>query len=319
MTRYVLRRVPSALLVLLLASILVFAVIRLVPGDPVDTLAGPDATPESRAAIRTELGLDRPVVLQYVQWLTGMLRLDPGRSYVLGGDIGRLVMDGLVNTLVLAGGALLLAVSLALLASVGGVLADRRWVNAVLNGINTAAVALPTFVTGPLLVLLLAVLLRLLPAGGVPPDGFLARPDISVQYLLLPATCLALPVAAALTRFLTEALRTELEQPYATTAHALGVSRRRLVLRQALPNALPSAVTVLGVQVGTLLGGAVLVEAIFAWPGVGMLAEQAISARDYPLVQTLLLLSVAVFILTQLLTDLVQAALDPRIRLGAAT
>lgn len=319
MTRYVLRRVPSALLVLLLASILVFAVIRLVPGDPVDTLAGPDATPESRAAIRTELGLDRPVVLQYVQWLTGMLRLDPGRSYVLGGDIGRLVMDGLVNTLVLAGGALLLAVSLALLAAVGGVLADRRWVNAVLNGINTAAVALPTFVTGPLLVLLLAVLLRLLPAGGVPPDGFLARPDISVQYLLLPATCLALPVAAALTRFLTEALRTELEQPYATTARALGVSRRRLVLRQALPNALPSAVTVLGVQVGTLLGGAVLVEAIFAWPGVGMLAEQAISARDYPLVQTLLLLSVAVFILTQLLTDLVQAALDPRIRLGAAT
>ncbi|WP_030482395.1 ABC transporter permease [Nocardioides aequoreus] len=318
MTRYVLRRLPSAVLVVLAASVVIFSVIRLVPGDPVATLAGPDATPEARDAIRAELGLDEPVVVQYLQWLAAMVRLDPGQSYLVGGDISRLVREGLVNTLVLAGGALLLAVVLTLVAAVGGVLAHRRGVDTLLNGVNTAAVALPTFVTGPLLVLLFAVLLPVLPAGGTPPEGFWARPDISVQFLLMPALCLALPAAAALTRFLSEALRTELEQPYATTARALGVGRRRLVLTQALPNALPAAVTVLGVQVGTLLGGAVLVEAIFAWPGLGMLAEQAISSRDYPLVQTLLLLSVAVFVATQLLTDVVQALLDPRIRLGAS-
>jgi peptide/nickel transport system permease protein len=214
--------------------------------------------------------------------------------------------------------ALGIAVTLALIASLGTMLADRRWLDSVLAGVNTLAVALPTFVTGVLLVLLFAVVLPLLPAGGTPPDGFVARPDMAAQYLLMPALCLALPVAAALTRFLTESLRSQMEQPYVMTARALGIRRRRILLTQALPNALPSSVTVLGVQVGALLGGAVLVEAIFAWPGLGMLIEQGISSRDYPLVQALLLLSVVVFIVTQLLTDLVNAWLDPRIRLGGA-
>src|SRR5207244_2391256 len=141
---------------------------------------------------------------------------------------------------------------------------------------NTLAVALPTFVTGVLLVLVFAVVLPVLPAGGVPPDGFVARPDIAVQYLLLPALCLALPTAAAVSRFLTDALQTQLRQPYVTTAAALGISRRRVVLTQVLRNALPSTVTLLGIQVGVLLGGAVLVEAIFAWPGLGRLVEQGI-------------------------------------------
>jgi peptide/nickel transport system permease protein len=178
-------------------------------------------------------------------------------------------------------------------------------------------VALPPFVSGVLLVLFFAVLLPVLPAGGVPPDGFLARPDITVQYLLLPAVCLALPVAAALTRFLTESLRTELKQPYITTARSLGVSQWNLVSRSALRNALPTMVTALGLQTGQLLGGAVLVEAIFAWPGIGQLIEQGISRRDYPVVQVLLLLSVTVFVAVQLLTDVVHAYLDPRIRIGA--
>jgi len=155
-----------------------------------------------------------------------------------------------------------------------------------------------------------------LPAGGTPPDGFLARPDLSVQYLLLPAVCLALGAGAALTRFLTESLRTELRQPYVVTARALGISRRRIVLTQALRNALPSTITVLGIQFGTLLGGAVLVEAIFTWPGLGGLIEEAISGRDYPLVQVLLLLSVIVFVAIQLVTDVIHAWLDPRIRIG---
>jgi peptide/nickel transport system permease protein len=317
-TRYVLRRLPSALLILVLASVLIFLVIRLVPGDPVATLAGPDATPAARAAIRAELGLDQPVLSQYFVWLGNLFRGDLGRSYMIGGDIGSLVGAGLVNTVVLTMTALLMAVVVGVTSAVVAVVANRRWLDAVLAGANTLAVALPTFVTGLLMILGLAVLVPVLPAGGTPPDGFLARPDIALQYLLLPALCLALPAAAALTRFLTDGLQQQMAQPYVVTATALGISRRRIVLTQALRNALPSTVTLLGIQVGVLLGGAVLVEAIFSWPGLGELIEQAISTRDYPVVQVLLLLSVAVFVVTQLVTDVVHAWLDPRVRLGGA-
>lgn len=318
MLRYLLSRVPSALLVLFLASVVVFSVLRLIPGDPATTLAGADASPEAVAAIRADLGLDQPWPTQYVTWLGHLLTGDLGRSYIVGVDISSLIADGLGNTLVLTLAALLLAVLLALVVSVGGVLADKRWLDGVLNGFNTLAVALPTFVTGTLLVLLLAVVFRVLPAGGTPPLGFTTRPDLAAQYLLMPALCLALPAAAALARFLTEALHTQLDAPYVTTARALGISRRRIVLTQALPNALPSAVTVLGLQTGALLGGAVLVEAIFAWPGLGQLIEQGISGRDYPLVQVLMMLAVLVFVVIQLLTDVVNALLDPRVRLGGA-
>ncbi|QLQ10325.1 MAG: ABC transporter permease [Nocardioidaceae bacterium] len=319
MTSYLLRRVPSAILVLLFASMAIFAVIRLVPGDPATILAGQDASPEALASIRADLGLDQPVLTQYLTWLAGMIRLDPGKSYMIGGDIGGLVRAGLLNTVVLTATALLFAVVLAGLAAIGSVLANRRWLDSVLAGANTLAVALPTFVTGVLFVVVFAVILPILPAGGTPPDGFFSRPGIAFQYLVLPALCLALPSAAALARFLTASLQTELGKPYVTTAQALGIRRRRIVLTQALPNALPATVTVLGLQVGALLGGAVLVEAIFAWPGLGLLIERAISDRDYPLVQALLLLSVLVFVVTQLLTDIVNAVLDPRIRLGGAS
>lgn len=316
MLRYLVRRLPSAALVLVLASIAIFAVLRLVPGDPAATLAGPDATPESLARIRAELGLDQPVWAQYLHWVGDVLTLDLGRSYRIGGSVSDLLADAAVNTLALTVTALVLAIGFALTLSLATVILNRPWLDAVTAGLNTVAVAVPTFVTGLVLVLLLAVVLPVLPAGGTPPGGFLVRPDIALQYLLLPAVCLALPVGAALSRFLVDGLETQLEQPYVVTATALGIRRRRIVLTQALPNALPAAATVLGLQVGTLLGGAVLVEAVFAWPGLGQLVERAIASRDYPVVQVLLLVSVAVFVVTQLVGDLVHAALDPRIRLG---
>jgi peptide/nickel transport system permease protein len=319
MGAYLLRRLPSALVVLAIASFGIFAMVRMVPGDPVSTLAGPDASPEARAAIRADLGLDQPLVTQYVTWLGQLFRGDFGTSYRIGGPVKDLVADGAVNTIVLTVTALLLAMAVALVCSLLAVVLDNRWVNATLSFGNTLAIALPTFVTGLVLILLFAVVFPVLPAGGTPPDGFLARPDLSVQYLLLPAVCLALGAGAALTRFLTESLRTELRQPYVTTARALGISRRRIVLTQALRNALPSTITVLGIQFGTLLGGAVLVEAIFTWPGLGGLIEEAISGRDYPLVQVLLLLSVMVFVVIQLFTDVVHAWLDPRVRIGGTS
>lgn len=319
MTRYLVRKVPSAILVLFLASVLIFLVLRLVPGDAASTLAGPDATQESVDAIRAQLGLDKSIPAQYLTWLGGVLTFDVGRSYVIGGDISDLVVDGLTNTVVLSVTALILAVAVSLVLSISAVAWPKRWLTALVNGANTVAVALPPFVSGVLLVLFFAVLIPVLPAGGVPPAGFLARPDISVQYLLLPSICLGLPVAAALTRFLTEALRTELRQPYIITARSLGVTRWNLVSRSALRNALPTMVTALGLQTGQLLGGAVLVEAIFAWPGIGQLIEQGISRRDYPVVQVLLLLSVTVFVIVQLTTDVLHAYLDPRIRIGGVS
>ncbi|WP_067817613.1 ABC transporter permease [Nocardia inohanensis] len=316
MIAYLLRRVPSALAVLFGASVLIFLLLRLVPGDPATTLAGPDATPETIAAIRHQLGLDRSWPAQYLTWLHGVLTGDLGRSYIIGGQISDLVGRGLTNTLVLTAAALLLAVVVSLAVSVSSVLWDRRWLNAIVAAANTVAVAVPVFVTGVLLVLVFAIILPVLPAGGIPPRGFAAQPDITVQYLLLPSICLALPVAAALTRFLTESLRTELRKPYVLTARALGISHRQIVTRGALRNALPTMLTALGIQTGQLLGGAVLVEAAFAWPGIGQLIEQGINRRDYPVVQALLLFSVAVFVAIQLTTDIVHAWLDPRIRIG---
>ncbi|KAA5834546.1 ABC transporter permease [Saccharopolyspora hirsuta] len=319
MSGYLLRRVPSALLVLLLASVLVFLVIRLIPGDPAAVLAGSDATPEAVAAIRRELGLDQPLHLQYLHWLGGLLAGDLGSSYLIGGEIGDLLADGAANTVVLATTALVLAVLCAAVLGPLWAVTRSRWVDRALTGFTTAAVALPPYVTGVLLVLVFGVAFRLLPAGGVPPDGLADRLGITAQYLVLPASCLALPVAAVLTRFFSEALRGELARDYATTAAAAGIPRCRIVFRHALRNAVPAAVTVLGLQIGNLLGGAVLVEAVFSWPGLGMLVEQGIDRRDYPVVQVLLVLSVAVYVVIQLVTDVVHAYLDPRIRLGGTS
>lgn len=319
MLRYLVRRVPSTVLVLLLASIAIFAIIRLIPGDPATSLAGSDATPEAVAAIRHDLGLDRSVPVQYLHWIGDVLTLDLGTSYSLGGQITSLVADGFANTLVLTVTALLLAILIAAIVGPLWATTRNRWLESAITVTNTLAVALPTFVTGVLLVLLLAVVFPVLPSSGVPPDGMFARLDITAQYLLMPALCLALPVAAVLSRFLAETLRTELRQPYVLTATALGVPRRRLLLRYALRNALPTALTVIGLQTGALLGGAVLVEGIFAWPGIGQLVEQAVGRRDYPLVQILLLLSVFIFVIIQLVTDILHALLDPRVRIGGAS
>lgn len=316
MTRYLLTRAVAALPVLVLASIGIFSLVRVMPGDPAATLAGPDATDEMRSAIRTELGLDQPFLGQYVTWMRDVFSFDFGESFRLGGDVGELVREGAVNTVLLTGTSLLLAAAGAALTAVVAVWLDRAWLDNLLATLNTLALAVPSFAVGTLLVLAFAVRLPVLPAGGLPPAGLWSQPDITLQYLLLPALALALPIWAVLTRYLTESLRTQLNSPHVTTARAAGIPRRQLVLRHSLSNALPPAVTVFGIQIGALLGGSLLIENIFAWPGLGRLLGEAINTRDYPVVQVLLLLSVAVFVLAQLSTDVVQAALDPRVRLS---
>ncbi|MGC4933414.1 ABC transporter permease [Gordonia sp. DT30] len=316
MAGYLARRIPTAIGVLLIASLLIFSILRLIPGGPEAALAGPDAGPEQLAAIRHDLGLDRSFVTQYVTWIGALFTLNLGQSYQVGGDISSLVGFGLVHTVVLTVTALVIAVLLALVLSLLSTIYPNRYVQWLVTAVNAFAIAMPTFVVGTVLILLLGVRWRILPAGGTPPDGLWSDPGITAQYLLLPALTLALPAGAMLARFLTEALRTELRQPYATTARALGVPQHRIVLRNALRNALPPSLTALGLVTGGLLGGAILVEAIFGWPGLGLLTEQGIFARDYPLVQVLVLLSVAVFVVIQLFADILHAWLDPRIRLA---
>lgn len=316
MGSYVVRRLPSALIVLFVASIIIFGVLRLVPGDPATVIAGGDASQATLDSIRSQFGLDQPIIIQYFQWLTGFLTFDFGTSYVIGGQISNLVINGAGNTVFLAVSALLLAVLLSVPLAIAAVIWPSRILDSIVNGGATLSIALPPFVTGVLLVLVFAVTFPVLPAGGTPPEGFWARPDITIQYLILPALCLALPIASVLLRFLVESLRTESEQPYVLTARASGIPRRRIVTTGALRNALPTFVTVLGLQVGGVIGGAILVEAIFAWPGLGQLLVQSIGRRDYPVVQVLLLLSVTLFVLIQLVTDLIHAYLDPRIRIG---
>ncbi|MFE1789750.1 ABC transporter permease, partial [Streptomyces sp. NPDC059525] len=281
-------------------------------GDPATTLAGPDAGPAAVEAIRARLGLDRPLWAQYVTWLGDLVRGDLGPSYAIGGEVSDLIGQGLGRTVELTIGALVLTVALGLALGLAGATGRGRGVRAAARAVATAALAVPPFVTGIVLVLVFAVALRLLPAGGY--QSVLDAPDIGLQYLLLPALCLALPSAAVLGRYLKDGLERALAEDYVRTATAVGVTRRRIIWRHALPNALPSSVTVLGMQIGQLLSGAVVVEAVFAWPGLGMLAEQGVVRRDYPVVQALLLLLVGVFVAVQLLTDIVYAWLDPRIR-----
>ncbi|ALO06325.1 ABC transporter, permease protein [Streptomyces venezuelae] len=312
MRGHLLRRLPSALLVLLVASFVAFALLRLVPGDPAAVLAGPDASPETEAAIRARLGLDAPLLSQYVQWLGDLVTGDLGPSYAIGGQTADLIGDAIGATVELTFGALLFVVVLGAAFGIVGATSGNRWLRGTVRILTTGALAVPPFVTGVLLVLLFSVLLGVLPPGGRVP--LLTAPDLGVQYLLLPALCLALPSAAVLGRYLKDGIERALGEDYVRTATAAGIVPRRLLWRHALPNALPPVVTLLGMQTGNLLGGAVLVEAIFAWPGLGQLAEQALVRRDYPVVQDLLLLLVTVFVLVQLLTDLVHAWLDPRIR-----
>ncbi|MEV0008234.1 ABC transporter permease [Streptomyces sp. NPDC051840] len=312
MRGYLLRRIPSAVLVLVIASFLVFTLLRLVPGDPATTLAGPDADAATVAAIRERLGLDAPLLTQYVHWIGSLATGDLGPSYAIGGQTADLIRDGLGATVELTLAALAFVILLGGAFGILGATSRSRSTRSSIRAVTTAALAVPPFITGVVLVLLFAVVLGVLPAGGR--IAFLTAPDLAVQYLVLPALCLALPSAAVLGRYLKDGIEHALAEDYIRTATAAGVSPRRLLWKHALPNALPPAVTLLGMQTGHLLGGAVLVEAIFAWPGLGRLAEQGLVRRDYPVVQDLLLLLVAVFVLVQLFTDLVYAWLDPRIR-----
>lgn len=314
MLAYSLRRIPSGLIILAVSSVVIFFLLRATGGDPAAVKAGPDASPETIAAIRAELGLDRPIIIQFFDWLASLFNGNLGNSLVTNASIADLIGNGLQATLLLTLAAVILAVVIG--GTLGVVMATvrNRPIQVAVNAVTGLLLSVPTYVSGVLLIFVFAVILRVLPVGGH--VAFLEDPEIAVQYLLLPALCLAMPAAAVVARFLASSMRQVMDEDFIRTGMAKGLSQRRLLSHHVVPNSLPPVFTILGIEIGQMLGGAIVVEAIFAWPGIGGVLAQAVLTRDYFLVQDILLIAVAVFVIMQILTDLAHAAVDSRVRLG---
>jgi peptide/nickel transport system permease protein len=302
---YVVRRLLVAIPTLLGVATIVFSLLRLLPGDPAVIIAGPTATPETIEHIREQLGLKLPLWQQYLGFLGRLLRGDLGISTRTGAPVIEEIATRAPFTAELAIASLLIAIAVGV--TVGVVAATRRNSTADLgiSGSAVFGVSMPTYWLGLMLVILFAVHLRVLPAAGA---------DQGIASLVLPAITLALFSMGLIARQTRSAMLEVLGQDFVRTARAKGAPRSAVLVRHALRNALLPIVTVIGLQFGFLLGGAVLTESVFAWPGVGRLLVDSIGSRDYPMVQGIVLLLSVVFIVINLLTDLVYALVDPRIR-----
>ncbi len=304
MHRYLIRRLLLTIPVLLGVATLVFSLIHFIPGDPAQAMLGEGAAPEDIAQLRQRLGLDRPLLVQYGSFLQGLARGDLGVSLRNDQPVLQQILERMPATAELAFASMAVAVVIALplgiIAAVWrGTIVDHSAMTLSLVGISV-----PNFWLGPLLAIVFAVELGWLPVGG---RGTLA-------HLVLPAVTLGAALAAILARMTRASLLEELREPYVLAARAKGVSRSRAVLHHALRNSLIPIVTILGLQFGVVLTGAVITETIFAWPGIGRLLIQSISFRDYPTVQGCVLLIAVTYVGVNLITDLTYGFLDPRIR-----
>jgi peptide/nickel transport system permease protein len=310
-TQYLIRRLALMVPVAFLVSIAVFGLIHLTPGDPALLALGEDASPQQVTELRSELGLDRSLPEQYVYWVGRVVRGDLGRSIRNKEPVSRIIIERLPNTLELG----LTALGWALLVSIplGTIAAIRRgsYLDVLTTSFTIAGVSVPNFVVGLLLIYGVAVTWRLLPPGGFTP--FSTDPGDNLSRLVLPALTLGTAAAAVNMRFTRSSMIEVLNQDYIRTARAKGAGWARVVARHALKNALIPVVTVVGIQVGAIIEGAVVTETVFAWPGVGKYAIDSILQRDYPIIQGVVLLFAFSFMFANLLVDLAYAWLDPRI------
>lgn len=311
MLAYLLTRALSLCLSLIVASVVIFAVIEVIPGDPAAFMLGLNATDANLAALRAELGLDGTKLERYLDWVGGMLTGDFGVSYTYRVPVSELILDRLWVSLPLAGYALALSTLLAfpigiLAAAMRGTASDYG-----IMGVTQLGIAIPNFWFAMLLVLLFAVTLQWFSAGGFP--GW-DDPIAAVKALTLPAIALALPQASILARVMRSALLETLDQDYIRTARAKGLSRRQAVLRHALRNALIPVLTIIGLQFSFLLAGAIIIENVFFLPGLGRLIFQGITQRDLIVVESVTMLLVFAVILVTFLVDVTYALVDPRLR-----
>jgi peptide/nickel transport system permease protein len=302
---------------LALASILIFGIISLAPGDPVRMKIGLEATPEQVAAERERLGLDKPLPVRYVVWLSDIAHLDLGVSLVNSRPVTGLIAEAFPNTLRLALTAFVISLLIGLPLGCLAALHHNGRADALITALNSLGLAIPSFWLGLMLILLFAVSLQWLPPSGVGNPG---QPwYLSLQFLILPTVTIALGNLSVFSRFVRSAMLEVLNADYVRTARAKGLREPTVLGRHALRNALIPVVTVLGIQFGRLLGGAVVTEAVFAYPGLGRLVVTSIQNRDYPVVQGALMLVVVIFLLTSIAVDLSYAYLDPRVTLRQGT
>ena len=305
MTRYIGLRLAYSLPAIWLIVTMVFALAHIIPGDPVQQMLGEGATASDIIGLRHALGLDKPVPVQYGDYLAGVARGNLGESFRFQQPVLRVVLEHYPATLELALAALIVCCAIGIPA---GIVAAQRRATAADHAIGfftLLGLSIPNFALGPLLILIFSVLIGWLPVSG--------RGGIS--HLILPAITLGAALAAILTRMVRTSVLEQLSSDYVRTARAKGLSESAVLLRHAFRNALIPILTILGLQFGTLLAGTIVTETIFSWPGIGRLAVQAIEARDYPLLQGCILVIAISYVLVNLLTDMVYAFADPRVRL----
>ena len=305
MANYVLTRAGYSVFVLWGALTIIFIAIRIVPGDPASLMVGPSGTEEDVAALNRRLGLDDALPVQYGTYLADAARLDFGESLWLNRPVGEEVRNRIAATGRLAAVAVVIALLLSFPLGIVAALRQRTPVDGAISVVSLIGQSVPSFWLGIMLILVFARQLKLLPSAG----------SQTWQHLVLPSITLALPLVGVLTRLVRSGLLDVMHEDYIRTARAKGLRPGSVLSRHAMRNMLIPVITVIGLQIGNLLGGAVIVETVFGWPGIGRLLVDAISQRDYPLVQATILLITATFILINLLVDLSYGYLDPRIRL----
>lgn len=316
MQTYVLRRFLQLIPALFAASVLIFLIITLAPGDPAAMRLGMEATPEEIALERVRLGLDRPLPVRYAIWLADVARLDLGQSLYTNRPVTTLIAEAFPKTVQLSLIALGLSLLLGLPMGMVAALRQDRPADSVITGLNALGLAIPNFWLGILMILLFSVRLRWLPPSGAGDAG--AGLWANLRYLVMPVLSIAVSNLSVFARFTRSALIDVMADDFIRTARAKGLAERVVINRHALKNALIPVVTIVGIQFGRLLGGAVVTEAVFAYPGIGRLTVTAILNRDYPVVQAVLLLVVLIFLVANLVVDLLYGYLDPRVRLEQA-
>ncbi|MBL3669132.1 ABC transporter permease [Streptomyces sp. M2CJ-2] len=313
MTRYLLRRFGFLLVSLALASVVLFALLRLLPGDPANALTTVGATPEQIAAARQSIGSDKPLPEQFTHWLGQLASGDLGTSFVSTLPVGPEVTARLDVTVPLTLAAFVLAVLIALPAGFTAAYKRHTWYGGLLSGVSQLGIAVPVFWLGMILIAVFALNAGWLPAGGFPPDGW-SLPGEAIRSLVLPVVTIALVMSASLIRYVRSATLDVLGSDYLRTARALGSSFGQAMWRHGLRNASVPVVSVLGIELASTLLGAVVVESVFALPGLGSLLVTGIAQHDYPVVQGVLFVSTLAVLLIGFAADLVQRIIDPRLR-----
>lgn len=317
MGRYLLRRLVESVVTLVLATMVVFAGVRALPGDPARALAGEEADPAAIEAIRRQYGLDQPLPVQYVRYMENLLQGEMGRSLRTGLPVSDTIGAALPVTIQLAVFSLAVAVLIGVGAGVVAAVWRRGWAEWGANTVALLGLSIPNFWLGLMAILLFAIAFPILPASGF--VSVFDNPVESFRHLLMPAAVLGTALAAVVMRQTRSAMLESLSADYVRTARAKGLSRARVVLSHALRNSLIVVTTIVGLQLGALISGAVVTEQIFVLPGFGKLTIDAVFTRDYPMIQGVVLVTAAAYILINLLVDVLYSVIDPRIRVGGAT